>query len=128
VVLSKAWENPYLDKRIETSNTLEANLDKPGGVLDMYRSDNDPELGPLIFKSDFGAALEEPSSQGFGRGYVTYWETRNLRMAGNIREILAHSHGSRILVIVGASHKPYLESYLNQMHDMRIVDAEKVLR
>jgi len=49
-------------------------------------------------------------------------------MAGNIREILAHSHGSRILVIVGASHKPYLESYLNQMHDMRIVDAEKVLR
>jgi len=74
----------------------------------MYRSYNDTESGSLIFKSDFGAALEEPSPQGFGRGYVTYWETRNLRMASN--------------------NKPYLESYLNQMHDMRIVDAGKVLR
>jgi len=126
--IAKAWDNPTTDKRIETSKTLEANLDKPGGVLDMYRSYNDPESGPLAFKSDFGAALEEPSPQGFGRGYVTYWETRNLRMAGNIRDTLAYAPGSRTLVIVGASHKPYLESYLNQMHDMRIVDAKKVLR
>ena len=125
--IAKAWDNPTTDKRIETSKTLEANLDKPGGVLEMYRSYNDPKSGPLAFKSDFGAALEEPSPQGFGRSYVTYWETRNLRMAGNIRDILAYAPGSRTLVIVGASHKPYLESYLNQMHDMRIVDAEKVL-
>ena len=126
--ISKAWDNPATDKRIETSKTLEANLDKPGGVLEMYRSYNDPESGSLIFKSDFGAALEEPSPQGFGRSYVAYWETRNLRMAGNIREILEYAPGSRTLVIVGASHKPYLESYLYQMHDMRIVDVEIVLR
>ena len=126
--ISKAWDNPATDKRIETSKTLEANLDKPGGVLEMYRSYNSPESAPLAFKSDFGAALEEPSPQGFGRSYVAYWETRNLRMAGNIREILEYAPGSRTLVIVGASHKPYLESYLNQMHDMRIVDTEKVLR
>ena len=31
------------------------------------------------------------------------------------------------LVIVGASHKGYLESYLHQMHDVRIVDAASVL-
>jgi hypothetical protein len=31
-------------------------------------------------------------------------------------------------VIVGASHKPYLDSYLDQMHDVRIVDATTVLR
>jgi hypothetical protein len=33
-----------------------------------------------------------------------------------------------MLVIVGASHKAYLEAYLNQMHDVQVVDAMKVLR
>jgi hypothetical protein len=33
-----------------------------------------------------------------------------------------------MLVIVGASHKGYLESYLHQMHDVRIVDAASVLK
>jgi len=33
-----------------------------------------------------------------------------------------------MLVIVGASHKGYLESYLHQMHDVRVVDAGLVLR
>lgn len=35
---------------------------------------------------------------------------------------------TRGLVIVGASHKPYLEGYLYQMNDMSIVDADGVLR
>ena len=72
--------------------------------------------------------MEEPSAARFGRGYVGGWETRNLRMAANIREMFAAQPGIRGLVIVGASHKPYLESYLNQMHDLMIVDPEAVLR
>lgn len=62
-----------------------------------------------------------------GRGYVTYWEVRNLRMASNIREAMMPP-GGRMLVVVGASHKFYLEAYLNQMHDVRIVDSDQVLR
>ena len=36
--------------------------------------------------------------------------------------------GQRALVVVGASHKPYLDAYLNQMHDVRIVDIQPMLR
>ena len=94
----------------------------------MYRAYNAPGVGKLTFDADFGAALEEPSPQQFGRDYVGYWETRNLRMASNIREVLGKQSGLRMLVVVGASHKGYLEAYLNQMHDVRIVDAMVPLR
>jgi len=85
-------------------------------------------MAKAIHDSDFGPALEEGSPQQFGRGYVTYWETRNLRMASNIREIVGNDPGKRTLVIVGASHKWYLEAYLDQMHDVRIVSTDQVLR
>lgn len=74
------------------------------------------------------ATFVEPSPQRFGRGYLGYWETRNLRMVANIRDVLGLHPGTRLLAIVGASHKGYYEAYLNQMHDVRLVDAEKVLR
>jgi hypothetical protein len=125
--LTKAWNNPASDKRKAMSDALEAKLGTPEAVLNMYRAYNVPGLAKVTFDSDFGAALEEPS-QKFGRGYVGYWETRNLRMASNIRDMLSLQPGIRALVITGQSHKGYLEAYLNQMHDARIVDAEMVLR
>lgn len=82
----------------------------------------------LAYQSDFGAALREPSPQAFGRSYVGYWETRNLRMVANIRDVLGEHPGSRLLAIVGASHRGYYEAYLNQMHDVRLVDANVLLR
>ena len=126
--ISKAWDNPATAKRKAMGAALEAKLGQPGAMLAMYRAFNEAGQARLIFASDFGAALEEPSAGRFGRGYLGYWETRNLRMASNIRDMFATQSGIRALVVVGASHKPYLESYLNQMHDMTVVDAEAVLR
>ncbi len=123
----KAWDNPATKKRMQNDDAMYANFGAPDGLLEFYRALNAPDQGLLVFNSDFGAALEEPSPQAFGRGYVGYWETRNLRMTANIRNVMGKKPGSRTLVIVGASHKAYLEGYLNQMHDMRIVDAEKIL-
>ena len=126
--ISKAWDNPATAKRKAMGTALEGKLGQAGAMLAMYRAFNQSDQAELIFASDFGAALEEPSAGRFGRGYLGYWETRNLRMASNIRDMFAMQPGIRGLVIVGASHKPYLESYLNQMHDMRVVDTDAVLR
>jgi hypothetical protein len=126
--MMKAWDNPATAKRRKTDEELAPRLGDPEGMMALYRALNDPSQGRLVFDSDFGAALEEGSPQQFGRGYVAYWETRNLRMAANIREAIGLQPGSRTLVIVGASHKGYLEAYLNQMHDVRIVPALQVLR
>lgn len=126
--LMTAWDNPASKQRSAADKAQEGSLGSAEGVLAMYRARNAPGQGTLVYRSDFGAALNEPSVQRFGRQYVGYWETRNLRMAANIRDVLGMRPGQRMLVIVGASHKGYLESYLHQMHDVRIVDAGPVLR
>jgi hypothetical protein len=126
--IRKAWTNPAAARRRKMDEAYQPTLGSPEGVLAMYRSMNDRSQARLVFDGDFGAALEEGSPQQFGRNYVGYWETRNLRMASNIRDAIAGQPGSRTLVVVGAAHKGYLEAYLNQMHDLRIVDALQVLR
>jgi hypothetical protein len=49
-------------------------------------------------------------------------------MVANIREVLGREPGTRLLAIVGASHKAYFEAYLHQMRDVALVDAQSVLR
>ncbi len=48
-------------------------------------------------------------------------------MVANMREVLGQHPGTRLLTIVGASHKGYYEAYLNQMHDVVLVGADTVL-
>lgn len=124
----KAWDNPATKMRLRENEQLTAKLAQPDGVLNLYRAANAADAAALAYRSDFGAALVEPSPQGFGRQYVTYWETRNLRMVANIRDVLGRRPGTRLLAIVGASHKGYYEAYLNQMHDVQIADAAALLR
>lgn len=123
-----AWDNAFVKARRAADERLEANLAQPDGLLAMYRAYNAPEAAMVAFNSDFGATLVEPSPEGFGRNYVGYWETRNLRMVANMRDILGQYPGTRMLTIVGASHKGYYEAYLNLMHDVQLVSSDEVLR
>ena len=93
----------------------------------MYRYFNDPAEAARTFASDFGAAMADPSPGLFGRHYLAGWEARNLRMAANIREVSATIPGQRLLVLTGASHKGYLDAYLQMMHDVNIADLSSVL-
>lgn len=124
----KAWNNPASAERQRLGMEANKQLTTPSGVLSMYRILNQHGMADLTFRSDFGAALEESSPKHYGRQYVAYWEVRNLRMAANIREVMTPRPGIRTLVIVGASHKAYLEAYLNQMHDVRIIPTDDTLR
>ncbi|WP_369405674.1 DUF5694 domain-containing protein [Sphingomonas mali] len=126
--IGRAWDNPATHARQAEDARLKKNLARPDGILNMYRAYNAAAAPTLTYRSDFGAALAEPSPQQFGRHYIGYWETRNLRMVANIRDVLGRYPGMRLLAIVGASHKGYYEAYLNQMHDVRLVDPNTVLR
>lgn len=126
--ITRAWNNPATHARQAEGARLSKGLGQPDGILKMYRAYNARHAPALAYRSDFGAALVEPSPQQFGRQYLGYWETRNLRMAANIRDVLGRYPGMRLLAIVGASHKGYYEAYLNQMHDVRLIDASVILR
>lgn len=125
--MSAAWDNQATKARIAESTALTGKLGEPGGLLAMYRAYNAPAYALQAYRSDWGAALAEPSPRGYGRRYVTYWEVRNLRMAANIREVLGRRPGTRLLAIVGASHKGYYEAYLRQMRDVELQDVGPLL-
>ena len=58
---------------------------------------------------------------GLDRSRSALWELRNLNITGHIRRITALKPGKRTLVIIGAGHKPFLDLYLSQMMDVRVV-------
>lgn len=126
--LQRIWDNPFVKGRLADEARLEKGLSDANGVLRLYRHYNDPSQARIVFDSDFGAALRDGSPPYYGRHYAAWWETRNLRMAANIRAAAATQPGARVLSIVGASHKGYFEAYLGMIHDIRIADAPAMLR
>jgi hypothetical protein len=114
--------------RLAALKAEEAKLGSARATLDYYRYHNRPQAAADAFTYDFGLALKDPSPQQFGRRYVGWWETRNLRMVSNIRAAIAAHPGERLLAIVGSSHKGYFEAYLAMMHDVTLADAEDVLK
>lgn len=126
--IRQVWNNPAGERRRAAEAPVMAGLSQPEGLLNLYRHYNSAEAQQLAFESDFGAAQKDPSPEGFGRMYLTSWETRNLRMVANMRDIMGQRPGVKMLTLVGASHKGYYEAYLNQMHDVVLADSDEVLR
>jgi hypothetical protein len=75
-----------------------------------------------------GEPLRAGSPEQYGRVYLAWWETRNLRMVSNIRAAFGNHPGARVLNVVGSSHKPYYDAYLAMMSDVTLVDAEDILK
>ncbi len=81
-----------------------------------------------MIASDMGRNAACPSKELYGRQYVAWWETRNLRIAANIRATFQKLPEARVLAIIGATHTGYLDAYLHMMQDVRLVDAGQFLR
>jgi len=98
-----------------------------GRVLEAYRFFNAASTQIGTMNSDFRLAMNDGEEPYYGRIYNSWYQTRNLRMVSNITAAISSSPGSRVLSIVGASHKAYFEAYLDQMHDIELVPAESYL-
>lgn len=103
-------------------------LTTPEQAMATYRFLNSPEAGVTDAVGQWIGMIDRASSHDVGRVRVAEWEARNLRQVAHIREAAAHAPGGRVLVIVGAAHKPWFEAYLGMMIDMQVVDAGEVLR
>lgn len=110
------------------AKAAERDASRTGNYLGFYRVLNDPITQRAFIDFDYGRALKIPGPAFYGRQYLAWFETRNLRMVANIRAAFGNRPGARVLNIVGASHKGYYDAYLNMMSDVQIVDAARVLR
>jgi hypothetical protein len=125
--ITEIWDNEWSEVRRATYESWQERIttDPTASILDWYRVTNSPDEARSAVASDFGAAAGADMPGNSGRKYLAYWETRNMRMAANIREVIGDH--SKVLAIVGSSHKPYYERYLGVTSDLEIVDSETLL-
>lgn len=126
----KALEAAWASDRAEL-NALEKREDvlkQAPDLLPLYRSVNDPNNLRILAENNVVPSMRSQSPEGYPRMFVGGWEVRNLRMVANIRETFRERPAARVLTIVGASHKPWFDSWLGQLQGVDIVDAEAVLK
>lgn len=97
-------------------------------TLRAYRNLNDTKIERRLSEIEWLGAIKDKTEEEVGRKRVAAWEARNLRMAANIREASARAPGGRVLVIVGATHKIWLEAYLGMMSDIVVVPTDTILK
>lgn len=128
VNMKRVWNNSHAQTRHKLDKQALDQAVASGDVLAWYAWSNSAEAARLAVGGDFGAAAGDASPQRTGRAYLAYWETRNLRMVANIRELVGRTKAERALAIVGASHKPYYERYLGMTSDVELVAIEGLLK
>jgi len=123
--LQQAWSGygPTFDAMTEREAAFIASND----LLSLYRSVNDPAALQVLVESNVRPTLAAVSPQHYPQIWVQGWEIRNLRMVANILEVVRDHPGSRVLSIVGASHKPWFDGWLGQVSGGYIVDTQGVL-
>jgi Family of unknown function (DUF5694) len=126
--IQAAWKEKPAPAVRDEEDRLEKDLRSGADVLAFYRLMNEPQSQRETIASDMGRNAGYPSPKLYGRQYVAWWETRNLRIAANIRATLQQDPQARVLSIIGATHKGYLDAYLDMMQDVRLVDAEQFLK
>ncbi|GAA4762649.1 DUF5694 domain-containing protein [Novosphingobium ginsenosidimutans] len=126
--MAEPWLAELLaDPKFKALAEASRNLGTSDQTLATYRMLNSAAAGRLDADGQWLNMLNRPSPNQVGRRRVALWETRNLRMVANIREVAARFPGRRVLVIVGSAHKPWFDAYLGMMVDVQVVDTAGVL-
>ena len=106
--LEKIWSSSKFPESVEY-DSREKGIKDGTTMLNLYRFMNTPRIQRAFIKGDYHWAMSRPSPELYGRQYVAWWETRNLRMVANVRAAFGNRPGARVLNIVGSSHKPYYD-------------------
>ncbi|MGJ9416809.1 DUF5694 domain-containing protein [Massilia sp. CMS3.1] len=97
-------------------------------LLPLYRVINAPGRLRARAEGNVHASMRAKSKEGYPQIWVAGWEIRNLRMVANVRETFRERPGARVLAFVGATHKPWFDSWLGQLQGVDIVDVDQVLK
>ncbi len=91
-------------------------------LLELFVFINSKEFQDQDFQAQWEIWLKTNFPSGADRARYALWEMRNLQIAANIMNTAAFYPGKRILVIIGASHKSFLEKYLRQVPSVKLME------
>lgn len=89
-------------------------------LLPLYHWVNSPEYSGLVLDEEWRLFVDRDLPRGPGQARIDLWDVRNLAMVSNILRVVSRHPGERVLVIVGASHKPFFDDYLARSIGVRV--------
>lgn len=97
-----------------------------GSLMPMYRYMNSPSYLEPDVDVQWRVFLRTDMPSGVDQSRLALWETRNLNIGARIRKASAHAPSGRVLVTIGASHKPFLDEQFDDMLGVEVVDLSEV--
>lgn len=98
-----------------------------GDLLPHYLELNAPDAQAADVDLQWAFFFRTRLPSGLDRTRVAMWEERNHGIAAHVRRITAPIPGGRALVVIGASHKPFLDAYLACGMDVTVVDLADIV-
>ncbi|WP_408030275.1 DUF5694 domain-containing protein [Tenacibaculum xiamenense] len=108
----------------QKTNELTQEGIKSNDLSNLYEFLNSDEYVKQDYDAQWDVWHKTNFPSGSDRARHSLWEMRNLQITGNIMKVAARNSGKKILVIIGASHKGFLEKYLNQINDVKVLKYE----
>jgi hypothetical protein len=105
---------------VAAGRSLSAALEA-GDLLPHYLLLDEPEQQAADVRAQWDVFLRTRLSSGLDRARLALWDVRNLAIAANVRRASARVPGGRVLVVIGAGHKPFLDALLGSALDVRLV-------
>lgn len=125
--MSEAYRELVESGALEESEKDLREAHAKGDLLPFYLALNAPGALERDVDLEWKFFFRTRLPSGLDRYRVALWEVRNLAMAAHVRRMTAPLRGERVLVIVGASHKPFLDAYLSCGMDVEIVHLLEVV-
>lgn len=92
-----------------------------GSLEPVYDFMNTPDYGSADIRAQIDVMNRIDFPAGEGKARQALWDERNYRIAANIRRAMAAQPGKRVLLVIGAGHKPWLDQILGATLDMKVV-------
>lgn len=94
---------------------------RSGDLLPLYVFLNSEEYVYRDIESQWQILFKAKLPYGLAQTRVAYWDVRNMGIAANIRRAMALHPGKKMLVVIGASHKGFLDALLAECMDVKVV-------
>lgn len=107
----------YKEMQVGVQNSIEKN-----DLLDLYLYLNSTEYQEQDINAQWSIWLKTNFPSASDRARYSLWEMRNLQITANILQKAAFYPKKNILVIIGASHKSFIEKYLLQIPDIELLE------
>ncbi|MHB1327236.1 MAG: DUF5694 domain-containing protein [Gemmatimonadales bacterium] len=126
-------DNPHLKAAAgsalysESDRELKSLVAEQRSLLPFYLFMNSAGYADTDLATQWGVFLRTRLASGADRMRLALWDVRNLRIASHIREAGALKPGSRMVVVIGAAHKPFLDHYLEQMSDAGVAQLQALV-